>query len=281
VSTARTEELRALAQRIADAFPPEVVEVVLTGSVSRGVADEVSDVEMLVVTDAPLELEGAYAIARGADLEGLDSWGAQGVPAKRVSGYLQGEPFELIFWPRAFAEEELEALLGGKLTSSADAIANGVTLRTSGLLAAWQERLREYPDEVAAARIEEAALPWGGFTPAGLLTIVRPGERLSLMEWMFDGALRVLRIVYAINRVWEPTTKRLAARVEPLAVKPERLADRITEALTEPDPRRALLTLTELQLDTVRLAPSGPNVDRARVWLSEGVELLRGSATTR
>jgi hypothetical protein len=275
MATARTEELRALAQRVADAFPPKVVEVVLTGSVSRGVADDVSDVEMLVVTSEPLSLDEAFGLASGAGLKGLDTWGAQGQPSKRVSGYLEGEPLELIMWPRAFAEEEFEALLGGKLSSSADALANGVSLRTSGLLAEWQERLRDYPEELAAARIEEAALPWGGFTPAGLLTVIRPGERLSLMEWMFDGALRVLRIVYAINRVWEPTTKRLAARVDGLAVKPERLAERIEEALTEPDPRRALLTLTELQLDTVRLAASGPNVDRARTWLAEGVELLR------
>jgi predicted nucleotidyltransferase len=261
VATARTEELRALAQRVADAFPADVIEVVLTGSVSRGVADEVSDVEMLVVTSEPLELEDAYALARGTGLEGLDSWGAQGLPSKRVSGYVEGEPFELIFWPRAFAEQEFEALLAGKVSSSADALAHGVSMRTSGLLAAWQERLRDYPEELAASRIEEAALPWGGFTPAGLLTVVRPAERLSLMEWTLDGALRVLRIVYAINRVWEPTTKRLA--------------ERITEALTEPDPRRALLTLTELQLDAVRLAPSGPNVDRARTWLAEGVEALK------
>ena len=273
--TPRSEELQALAQRLADALPPEVIEVVLTGSVSRGVADVVSDVELLVVPESPLELEDAYGLAHGAGLVGLDSWGAQGLPSKRVSGYLGGQPFELIFWPRAFAEGEVEALIGGKLSSSADALVHGVPLRTSGLLAEWQARLRDYPDEVAAARIEEAALPWGGFTPAGLLTVVRPGERLSLLEWMFDGALRVLRIVYALNRVWEPTTKRLAARVEQLAVKPERLAERIEEALTEPDPRRALLMLTQLQLETVRLAPSGPNVDRARSWLAEGVELLR------
>ena len=270
-----SEELRALAQRVADALPPEAVEVVLTGSVSRGVADDVSDVEMLVVTAAPLELEEAFELARAAGLDGLDTWGTQGLPAKRVSGYRDGQPFELIMWPRAFAETELGALLAGKLSSSADALAHGVSLRTSGLLAAWQVRLRDYPDELAAARIEEAALPWGGFTPAGLLTVIRPGERLSLLEWMFDGALRVLRIVYALNRVWEPTTKRLAARVEPLALKPERLAERITEALTEPDPRRALAVMTELQLDTVRLAPDGPNVDRARTWLAEGLALLQ------
>jgi predicted nucleotidyltransferase len=275
VAAARNDELRGLAQRIADAFPPDAVEVVLTGSVSRGVADEVSDVEMLVVTSEPISLDDAYELARGAGLDGLDTWGAQGLPAKRVSGYLEGEPFELIIWPRAFAEEEFEAVLGGKLSSSADALAHGVSLRTSGLLADWQARLRDYPEELAGARIEEAALPWGGFTPAGLLTVIRPGERLSLLEWMFDGVLRVLRIVYAVNRVWEPTTKRLAARVEVLAVKPERLAERITEVLTEPDPRRALAMLTELQLETVRLAPSGPNVDRARTWLAEGLALLR------
>jgi predicted nucleotidyltransferase len=274
-ATARTDELRTLAQRVVDAFPPEVIEVVLTGSVSRGMADEVSDVEMLVVTAEPLSLEEAFALAGEAGLDRLDTWGTQGVPAKRVSGYVEGQPFELIFWPRAFAEEEFEALVGGKLSSATDALAHGVSLRASGLLAEWQARLRDYPEELAATRIEEAALPWGGFTPAGLLTVIRPGERLSLLEWMFDGALRVLRIVYAINRVWEPTTKRLAIRVEPLAVKPKRLAERIEEALTEPDPRRALAIMTELQLDTVRLAPSGPNIDRARTFLAEGLELLR------
>jgi hypothetical protein len=276
MATTRSKTLRALAQRVADALPADIAEeVVLTGSVSRGVADEVSDIEMLVVTRKPLELEDCYGLARAAGLEGLDTWGAQGGPAGRVSGYREGEPLELVWWPREFAEEQIDALFAGQVTSSADALAHGVPLRTSGLLEAWQERLREYPEDLAAAQIEEAALPWGGFTPAGVLTIVRPGERLSLMEWMFDGAIRVLTIVFALNRVWQPTTKRLAARVEPLETKPERLAERIEEALTEPEPRRALLVMTELQLDTVLLAPSGPNVDRARAWLGEAAKLLR------
>ena len=156
---------------------------------------------------------------------------------------------------------------------------HGVPLRTTGLLAAWQERLSEYPPELAAAQIEEAALRWGGFTPAGLLTIIRPGDRLQLTEWLVDAATRVLTIVFASNRVWQPTSKRLAARVAPLAVKPDRLAERIEEAMTESDPRRALLVMTELQLDTVLLAQSGPYVDRARVWLAEGAEILRRSGS--
>ena len=129
-------------------------------------------------------------------------------------------------------------------------------------------------EALAVARIEDAALTWGGYAPEGMLTITRPGERLVLVERMLDDATRVLQIVYALNRVWPPTTKRVALRVEALPLKPERLAERIEHALTEPDPFRALLVLNELQLETVALAPSGPNVDRARRWLAEVSEVL-------
>src|SRR5204863_2268738 len=117
-----------------------------------------------------------------ARLTGLDTWSQQGVPTKRVSGYRDGVPLELIWWSRAHAETAIDAIFTGDPSATADAIANGIALRTSGLLAEWQERLRHYSDELAAARIEDAALTWGGFTPAGLLTIIRPGERLSLLE---------------------------------------------------------------------------------------------------
>src|SRR6185503_12637212 len=113
-------------------------------------------------------------------------------------------------------------------------------------------------------RIENAALTWGGYAPVGWLTLLRPGERLALVERLYDDAGRVLEIVYAMNRVWPPTTKRLAPRLEELLLKPERLAERIEEALTEADPARAGLVMNEVQLETVELAPSGPNIDRAR-----------------
>jgi predicted nucleotidyltransferase len=272
---ARSEDLKALAQRIADALPAAVAdEVALTGSVSRGVADEVSDIEMLIVTREPLAIEDCFALAEAAGLEGLGTWGVQGGPTRRVSGRREQVPIELIWWPREYAQSRIDRLLAGEMPSTAEALVHGVPLRTSGLLAAWQDRLRTYPPELAASQIEQAALPWGGFAPAGVLTIIRPGDRLALVEWILDGALRVLTVVFALNRVWRPTTKRLAARVEPLSIKPDRLAERIEEALTEPDSRRALLVMTELQLDTVRLAPSGPNVDRARSWLAAAVDVL-------
>ena len=279
-ATPRSSELRGVAQRIADALPASVEEVVLTGSVSRGVADEVSDVEMLVVTREELSLDDSFALAAACGIVDLGTWGRQGVPAKRVSGYREGAPVELVWWPRTHAEEAVEAIFAaGEVSGTADALANGIPLRTSGLLARWQERLRVYPEELARARIEDAALTWGGFAPAGLLTIARPRERLALLERMVDDASRVVGIVFALNRVWQPTYTRLAARVATLPRKPERLAERIEEALTEPDPHAALMLMTELQTDTVALAPDGPNVNRARRWLADAREILRSSQT--
>jgi hypothetical protein len=273
-ATARSLVLRSIAQTIADALPPAVEEVVLTGSVSRGVADDVSDIEMLIVTEGEFELGDCFSLAEACGLTDLGTWGEQGVPTKRVSGYRDGVPVELIWWSHAHAESAIDAIFAGDLSATGDALANGVALRTSGRLVRWQERLRHYPDELARARIEDAALKWGGFAPAGLLTLLRPGERLALLEWTVDDAARVVRIVFALNRVWQPTLKRLAERAATLPYKPEQLAERIEEALTEPEPHRALLVMTELQVETVALAPDGPNITRARKWLSGGREIL-------
>jgi hypothetical protein len=275
----RTRELREVAQRVADALPPVAEEVVLTGSVSRGVADEVSDIEMLIVTSEQLELAECFEHARRIGFEQMDTWGQQGVPTNRVFGYLDGVPVETIWWSRDFAEASVGAMVAGEPSGSAEALANGVSLRTVGLLADWQERLSVYTDELAAARIEDAALPWGGFHASGVLTLLRPGDRLQLVEWLLDSCLRVLQIIYALNRVWPPTTKRLAERVGELAVKPERLADRLDAVLSEADPTRAMIVLCQLQLDTLALAPSGPNVERARRWVGEALEILRERST--
>jgi predicted nucleotidyltransferase len=278
---ARTAELRSVAQRLADLLPPVVEEVVLTGSVSRGVADELSDVEMLVVTARQLVLAECFDHARAVGLVEVDTWGVQGTEVSRVFGYYQGIPFETTWWSRDHAERTVTAVIGGAESAAADALANGVALRTAGLVETWQARLRVYPATLAAARIEDAAVAWGGFHPSGFLTLARPHERLALVEYLYSDAVRVLRIVYALNRAWQPTSKRLADRVAVLPVKPDRLAARIEEALTAPDPLRAMLVMCELQIETVDLAPPGPNIERARDWLREVRDVLRGASDHR
>src|SRR6266702_4553590 len=154
-ATARSVVWRANAKGVADALPLAVEEVVLTGSVSRGVADDISDIEMLIVTQGELELGDCFSLAAACGLTDLGTWGEQGVPTKRVSGYRDGVPVELIWWSHAHAETAFDAIFADDLSTTADAIANGVALRTSGLLARWHDGLRHYPDDLARARIED------------------------------------------------------------------------------------------------------------------------------
>ena len=230
---------------------------------------------MLLVTTTRVDLVGCFDYAQRIGFANIDTWGVQGTQVSRVFGYYEGVPIETIWRPHDFGEASVARFVAGEQSTSAEALVSGIALRTVGLLEGWQQRLRVYPDAVAAARIEEAAVTWGGFHPTGFLTLARPGERLALVEYLYNDALRVLRIVYSLNRVRQPTSKRLADRVEALAVKPERPAERIEEALTEPNPLRAMLVMSELQADTADLAPSGPNIDRARRWLREVIAVLR------
>jgi len=108
--------LRAVAQAIADALPERIEEAVLTGSVSRGVADDVSDIEMLIVTRSELDLEECFALAAACGLTDLGTWGRQGVPTKRVSGYCEGVPVELVWWSRAHAETAIDATFADDLS---------------------------------------------------------------------------------------------------------------------------------------------------------------------
>ena len=275
MATGRSRQLQELARRVAAALPLEVAEeVVLTGSVSRGVADEVSDIEMLIVTPEPLELRACFEHARAAGLESLDTWGAQGTPTQRVSGFREGVPLELIWWSREYAESSIDAIFLGDASSAADAIANGEPLRTSGLLSRWQARLADYPDGLAAGADR------GGRADVGRLYACRVADaRPPGRAARAHGADAGRRRARAADRLrGQPglaaDDKRLAARVAPLAVKPDRLAERIEAALSEPDPRRALLVMTELQAETAALAPDGPNVNRARRWLSAAAALL-------
>ena len=68
-------------------------EVVLTGSVARGVADDVSDIEMLIVTREELEPRGLpRARGRAPGVTHLGTWGPQGGPHENASPATKATP---------------------------------------------------------------------------------------------------------------------------------------------------------------------------------------------
>jgi predicted nucleotidyltransferase len=260
MATARSLELQALARRVADRFPPEIDEVLLTGSASRGVSDEDSDFELLLVGESLPQPEEIAA--------GLDVFDVGEMPDRRgwwIGGTAEGEFFELIAWSRARTEERVAGILAAEIVDhvrirTAEAIVHGLPLRTSGRLGEWQERLDSYPDALADAIVLDAIGDWTEQTPRGIRALRRPGGRLDLAKHVVDDLENVLRIVFALNRAWEPDWKRLPEIVAPLSVRPERLAERIEEALRGDD----IVSARELVRDTLSLAPDLPRVAQAR-----------------
>jgi predicted nucleotidyltransferase len=254
----RSDELRALAQRFVESLPDEIDEALLTGSVSRGEADELSDVELLLVArDTPLRL---------SDL-GIEMWQEDFFEHGAIAWYtalVEGEVLEMAGWTHARVRGRVDGILAGEMIDHArfrfaEALVHGIPLRSAGAIEGWQARLAEYPEALVEAIVHDASEEWLEH-PLGVRAHLRVGGRLSLAAMLADDLQNVLRIVFAVNRAWEPSWKRLPQLVAPLALKPDRLAERIDEALAEISLRKT----RELALDALQLAPDLPRVLLAR-----------------
>lgn len=257
MATGRSEQLLAVARRFADALPGSVEEVLLTGSVSRGEADELSDVELLLVAREPPSLR-----ALGFDMYQEDSF-EEGT-ALWYTVLFEGEVLEMAGWTHARAEGRLEGILAGEMIDHtrfrwAEAVEHGVPLRTKGVIARWQDCLATYPEHLVERIVLSASEEWLEH-PLGVRAHLRPGGRLALASMLAEDMQNVLRIVFALNRTWEPSWKRLPQLVAPLAVAPDRLAERIEDAVA----RGSLRATRELVRDTLALCPALPRVVLAR-----------------
>ena len=261
---ARSRALRELAEGVAAGLPPSIEEIVLTGSTSRGVADEHSDVELLLVLDELPPLADCVGLASRAGLADVDTWTPPGAAVYWSGGTFDGEFVELIWWPRAYVEERIDDILSAAVfdharVRTAEALVNGIAVRTSGGFEEWQRRLATYPEELVTRIVDDAAETWHDL-PRSYLNLLRPGEGLVLSRAVVDDAEAVLRILFAVNRAWEPGWKWVTASLAALELKPERTAERIEAALAARD----LRALRELVRDALALAPATVAVTKAR-----------------
>lgn len=255
----RSAQLRALAERVAAELPGHVEDVVLTGSTSRGTADELSDVELLVISET---------LPERLPLDELQTWSPDVQGAHWFGGFYESEYVELVWWTPEYVEERVAGLAAGKFVDhqrlrTAEAIVHGIPLHGDSH-AGWCARLAAYPEGLAAAIIDDVADTW--IEPLrSQRSLLRPGDSLMLAERLLDDAQRLLQVVFALNETWEPGWKRLPARLEPLALKPERLAERIDTAIRSLD----LQAMRALGAEALELAPETAKTRHARQLLLE------------
>lgn len=262
-----SELLAALAERLAAACPPELGrEIAATGSVGAGLADSYSDIELLhLVDELPSERAvrdwlasvGASHVLAGTAGDGVWAW-------CRFDG-VESEPF----WDRLDRlRAEVDAVLSGETAEHrrvalAHVLLHCRPLRTEGALEEISARLRAYPETLVRRLVEDAVAGWE--IPSPRLGAALRGDRLPVQAFLLDDAQRVLRIVFALNRRWEPPRwKWLGYHASTLDVAPPRLAERITATLLETDAVLAVTRMLELIRETLTLVPDEIDVAPAR-----------------
>jgi hypothetical protein len=201
-------------------------------------------------------------------LDDRRSWSPGIDGAMWYGGSFEDEMVEVIWWTPAYVEERVRAIAAGEIVDharlrSAEAIVNGMPLRGERH-ADWTTRLARYPDGLAARIVDDVTDEWIDWVDSQR-TNLRAGDALVLAEALVAAAEGILRVVFALNEEWEPGWKRLAARLEPLAVMPDRLAERIDAAIRALD----LQALRLLAAETLALAPQSNKIRLARERLSE------------
>jgi hypothetical protein len=257
----RSDELRAAAERVAAELPATATDVVLTGSTSRGLADEHSDIELLVVAGEKPE---------SLPLDDHDTWTPPVPGAWWFGGLYESEFVELIWWTHVHADERVRAIAAGEIVDharlrTAEAIVNGVALR-GDRHAAWQAQLAEYPDGLTEKIVADASADFLDLARA-YRALQRQGDAVARAARVVTDAENILRIVFALNDEWPPGWKRLQERLAPLRIQPERLHDRLDAAVRALD----LGALRTLAAETLALAPQLDDVVRARQRLAEAL----------
>jgi hypothetical protein len=259
--------LLSVAERLVDACPAELGrEIAVTGSVGAGLADELSDLELLLLVDAPpeparvttwLESVGATDVLAGRESSGTWAWClVDGVEVEPFWGSLQEarRGVDAVVAAEAFGHGAL---------AFAHVVTHSVVLRSGGELSDFEARLGAYPEELRRRVVEDAIAGWE--IPSPRLGAAQRGDRFPVQWHLHREAERVLRVVFALNRRWEPPRwKWLAVHAAELEIVPPRLAARIVEPLVATDAVVAVHSLAELVRETLALVPPEFDVAAAR-----------------
>lgn len=278
-----TEESRMrleLSQRLCQACPvPLGREIAVTGSVARGTADAASDLELNAWVDdlPPADVRRDWLQSVGGTDIVLDrEETGDGTVWSHV--HFHGVLVEIGWQPLAAVPQEVDALLRGEVTDhrallKAWVIEHAVPLRSRGAIGQWKHRLACYPDAVEAALIADACDAWRfrHILDSGW-SLARRGERLAVTGHVCRDVQNVLRVLFALNRRWEPDWKWMEFVTRDLRHVPIGFHERVARALAEEGLSRKVAPTLELVADTLALVSERHDVSGVAASVRRSLE---------
>jgi predicted nucleotidyltransferase len=231
-----------LAQNMAafHAKDPRLQAMLVAGSVARGEADDISDIDMcLYYSELPTEAEiralreqvggGDYLFIFGDVTEGglVVSYNIEGIKHDFV--YVTVER-----WERDMAEVLEQHRADTPLQKALSGVLDAIPLYGEARIAPWKVKAAQYPVALAEAMVTQHLK----FTP---LWVVRDmaaarGDLLWLYQLLAEAESNILGVLMGLNRRYHwGEYKRMDALIEILTIAPENLAARLKRILrTEP-----------------------------------------------
>jgi hypothetical protein len=252
-----TEQLRALARRITDAYLRHMTlsGAILAGSGARGDADRYSDLDLLLYAEEVPPAEAPAAARRE-----LGAGRAVVLLAHGPNGFLDQFPLEGVqcqvgVIPLGDVEDELDGLLvdheglDTPVAKIATGLLEGIPLYGDELIARLRARVADYPQGLREAMVRH----WWRFFPLWYHEPSLASRDVGLWrtEELVNAAYALIGTLAGVNSLYFARFefKRQRAFLEKLVLAPPRFAERL-ESLFALPPAEAVAELGALVLET-------------------------------
>lgn len=255
------------------------------GSAGWGAADDASDLDIGVwvpVLPSPGE---ALQWLIDVDVQQARLYAEEsGDEQLAFKGVYRGVFLDIAWMTISRQERLLAGILSGEMIDRNQVIhawniTHATPLLTNGLLAFWQNSLVIYPEQTRARLIASAVAFWSyAHHLDELWVLAGRRELVGLEEWFFADLQDGLRLLFAVNKSWEPDWKNLKKASHSLGQLPPGFIERLDDLYRAREPGKRVAMLQELLLDILQLVPPQYDVTQARVNLEACLSKHTGNA---
>jgi hypothetical protein len=247
------------------AADPNVVAILLMGSVARGESDRFSDIDCAVYYRETITEEAFDAIIRRTKDTGGGIHGGDWENGIAVYEYVDGVRCDFAHTTLAQWEKDVAPVLEQYEVDSPyqkvlSGVLEGVPLYGEEIIATLKQKAAAYPDELAKAMIEKHLR----FYPSAIMEHMQAGrgDLLWLYETLADSQKNLLGILMGLNRQYHwGEYKRVDRLASELLITPPDLAARLRRVFTTP-PVDAVHEMTSLAEETLTLVEQHrPDID--------------------
>ncbi|WP_420643968.1 nucleotidyltransferase domain-containing protein [Candidatus Leptofilum sp.] len=245
--------------------------ILVTGSVAKGLADDNSDIDIIMYYDE-LPGEEAFAAYQQAALDsGGGFYGGNAQDGWALFQYIDGIRHDFAHAKLQEAETLIDDFLSkpnleeNNLLIALDGMLTGLPLKGAEITDSWKTKLASYPPELGDMLVKKHLR----FRPHWVLQKmgVDRNEVIFLQEELLTAVQNIFGVLCGLNQLYHPgKIKGLDYTVAKMQIAPTNVASRLP-ALFDTDMQTAVNDLKTLIEETIRLVETHmPHIDTAPTW---------------